>query len=138
MSPAIDLEISIDVDVILARKVIRKVCLDLGFENTDTLRILTAVSEIARNILVYAKEGKITVSHVSVDGKTGLSIVAKDKGPGIADLTLAMTDGYSTGRTLGCGLPGAKRLMDDFQIESTVGEGTEVRMIKWKKSTKLS
>ncbi|MBY0547251.1 MAG: anti-sigma regulatory factor [Candidatus Obscuribacterales bacterium] len=127
-------EISVDVDIISASKRIRQTCRDLGLSNAETLRILTAAAEIARNIIVYAKQGEMTVSEVSTDGKVGLLITARDRGPGIPDLALAMTDGYSTGNTLGFGLPGAKRLMDEFSIESKVGEGTEIRMIKWKKT----
>ncbi len=127
-------EISVDVDIISASKRIRQTCRDLGLSNVETLRILTAAAEIARNIIAYAKQGEMTVSEVSTDGKVGLLITARDRGPGIPDLALAMTDGYSTGNTLGFGLPGAKRLMDEFSIESKVGEGTEIRMIKWKRT----
>lgn len=127
-------EISVDVDIISASNRIRQTCRDLGLSSVETLRILTAAAEIARNIIVYAKQGEMTVSEVSTDGKVGLLITARDRGPGIPDLELAMTDGYSTGNTLGFGLPGAKRLMDEFSIESKVGEGTEIRMIKWKRT----
>lgn len=126
--------IALDVDVISVRKIIRQLCLELGFENSQTLRVLTAVSEIARNIIAHARQGEIMVSEVSVDGKVGVLVIAKDQGPGIVDLELAMRDGYSTSDTLGFGLSGAKRLMDEFSIQSEVGEGTEVRMIKWKRA----
>lgn len=123
-----------DVDIISARQSLRRLCCGLGFGNAETMSIVTAFSEIARNMIVYARRGEMTISEVSGCGSVGLLIVARDNGPGIVDLELAMADGYSTCDTLGCGLPGAKRLMDEFSIESTVGEGTEVRMTKWKRT----
>ena len=95
--------------------------------------VVTAVSELARNALLYAEAGDITVSLVQQDDKHGVSIVAKDNGPGIADIPQALQDGFSTAGRLGLGLPGVKRLMDDFEICSAPGMGTTVIARKWKR-----
>ena len=92
--------------------------------------IATAISELARNIVQYAQRGEIILSVVE-GSRRGIQIVARDQGPGIPDLELAMRDGYSTGGSLGLGLPGARRLMDEFAIDSEVGKGTTVSMRKW-------
>lgn len=115
-----------DMDVVLARKVVREVASSAGFNTVETVEIATAVSELARNILLYAKSGTIEVSRID----RGLEIVASDKGPGIPDIELAMRDGYTTSRGLGLGLPGARRLSDEFYITSEVGKGTTVRLVK--------
>jgi serine/threonine-protein kinase RsbT len=93
--------------------------------------IATAVSEVARNILEYAKRGEVVVSVVQRGDRRGLEVLARDRGPGIADVSRAMQDGFSTSRGLGLGLPGSRRLMDDFELESKVGLGTTVTMRKW-------
>ena len=95
--------------------------------------IATAVSEIARNIVTYATQGEVTLSEVSAGSRRGVQVLARDEGPGIADIELAMRDGYSTGKSLGLGLPGARRLMDEFEIVSVVGKGTTITMRKWKR-----
>ena len=92
--------------------------------------IATAISELARNIVQYARQGEIVLSAVE-GSRRGIQIVARDHGPGISDLELAMRDGYSTGGSLGLGLPGARRLMDEFAIDSEVGKGTTISMKKW-------
>ena len=103
----------------------------LGFPNT-TLTIMTAaISEVARNIVEHAKEGEISITPIGRGPVQGLQIVARDRGPGIVDLDTAMRDGYSTNRSLGIGLPGARRLMDQFEISSVVGQGTTITMTKW-------
>lgn len=120
-----------DADIVAARQAGRELAAQIGFKGSDLTLIATAISEVARNILVYAKHGEIVLDLIEEGGRTGLSVVARDQGPGIADIEKAMRDGFSTGGSLGLGLPGARRLMDDFQIESSVGVGTTVTMRKW-------
>ncbi len=103
----------------------------LGFSNTELTLIATAISEITRNIVEYAKCGELCLSIAQQGDKRGIVVIATDKGPGIPNIKLAMQDGYSTGHSLGLGLPGAKRLMDEFEIVSEVGKGTKVTMKKW-------
>ena len=98
---------------------------------SDQTVIATAISEISRNIVKFAERGEVTISLVSEDGRRGISVVARDVGPGIADPEEALRDGYSTYQGLGLGLPGAKRLMDRFHLTSVPGEGTTVTMEKW-------
>jgi len=119
------------VDIVIARQEGRQLALKLGFSDVDQIVIATAISEVARNIVEYAKEGEIHISRVVNGSKKGIQIVAVDRGPGISDLAQAMQVGYTTGRGLGLGLPGAKRLMDEFDVQSTVGRGTRVTMRKW-------
>jgi len=125
------LTISSGADIVAARQQGRSLALELGFSEVDQIVIATAISEIARNIVEYATEGKIRISSISNSGHRGILIVADDNGPGISDLNQAMQVGYSTGRGLGLGLPGAKRLMDEFEIHSSKGKGTTVTMKKW-------
>jgi serine/threonine-protein kinase RsbT len=120
-----------DGDIITARQLARLVAIDQGFSGSDLTRIATAISEVARNILTYAKRGEIVLSGEQVGTRRCILVVASDNGPGIANIEQAMVDGFSTGRTLGLGLPGAKRLMDEFEIVSAVGVGTTVTMRKW-------
>ena len=118
-------------DIVMARQECRRMASALGFPNT-TLTIMTAaISEVARNIVEHAKEGEISITPIGRGPVRGLQIVARDRGPGIVDLDTAMRDGYSTNRRLGIGLPGARRLMDQFEISSVVGQGTTVTMTKW-------
>ena len=118
-------------DIVTARQEGRSMAAMLGFTNTTLTIIATAISEVARNIVEYAKEGEITIAPVGNGVVRGLQIVARDQGPGIVDLETAMRDGYSTSKSLGMGLPGAKRLMDEFEIRSAIGEGTTITMKKW-------
>jgi serine/threonine-protein kinase RsbT len=129
--PAEHVTIAHDVDVLTARKTARTLATKLGFSSSDLALIATAISEIARNILVYAKRGEMTFEQVLEPGRKGIIVIASDNGPGIADLEQAMQDGYSTGNGLGLGLPGARRLMDDFAIDSKAGKGTTITMKKW-------
>lgn len=122
-----------DVDIIGARKKGRELAAQLGFTSSDLTLIATAISELARNILLYAKRGQITLKLVSRGTTRGLAITACDEGPGIRDVQRALQDGYSTSRSLGLGLPGVRRLMDDFEIESVVNRGTTVTVKKWRK-----
>lgn len=120
-------------DVVTARQQARAVAVSIGFTGTLLTVIATAVSEIARNIVNYGHRGEVDIGVVEQGMLRGIEIVARDSGPGIPDIALAMQDGYSTGRGLGLGLPGARRLMDDFHIESEPGAGTCVMMRKWRK-----
>ena len=123
--------IATEVDVVSARQAARRLGAEAGFGNGNLTLIATAISELARNIVAYAGWGDIALRLVGAEGRRGIRMVAHDEGPGIPDLELAMTDGYSTGGGLGLGLPGTRRLMDEFEIASTVGEGTTVRVTKW-------
>jgi serine/threonine-protein kinase RsbT len=120
-----------DSDIVLARDSGRKLAAEMGFRGVDLVVIATAISEVARNIVSYAMRGEVEVAPLVNSHGRGIEIVARDEGPGIPDLELAMQDGYSTGSGLGMGLPGCKRLVDEFSIASTVGAGTTVTMVKW-------
>lgn len=120
-----------EADILAARKAGREVAQKLGFGGTDLVLIATAISEIARNIILYGKRGQMVFDVVAKAQLRGLTVTARDEGPGIADIPKAMQDGYSTGKGLGLGLPGARRLMDEFEIASRPGEGTTVVMTKW-------
>lgn len=118
-------------DIVKARQEGRDLAKKVGFGVIDQARITTAVSELARNIYIHAKNGKIVIEVIDEREKRGLKIIAKDHGPGIKDIRAALEDGYSTSGGLGVGLPGVKRLMDEFFIDSKVNEGTEIVVIKW-------
>jgi len=120
-----------DGDVVNARQTGRELAASLGFRSTDLTLIATAISEVARNIVLYAGRGEIALSAAYDGSRRGIRVVAQDAGPGIADVELAMRDGYSTGKSLGLGLSGARRLMDEFEIISKVGVGTTITMSKW-------
>jgi serine/threonine-protein kinase RsbT len=121
-----------DVDIVTARQMGRELAVEAGFTGSDLTLIATAISEVARNIVVYARRGEIRLQLAARDGRSGIEVVAADQGPGIADIEQAMQDGFSTGRSLGLGLPGARRLMDEFEIVSAPGKGTTVTMRKWR------
>jgi len=123
--------VSSDADVVAAREKGRELSARLGFSSIDLTLIVTAISEVARNILLYAREGDIVLRLDNHDGHRGIVVEARDEGPGIPDLDLAMRDSYSTGNGLGLGLPGARRLMDEFEIQSELSKGTIVVMKKW-------
>ena len=125
--------ISVEVsdDLVRVRGRTREAAIAMGFGRTDQVRCVTAASELARNILRYAESGLVEISRVKEEGRRGLRLKFQDRGPGIADIELAMKDGYTTGGGLGKGLPGAKRLVDDFEIESESGKGTTVIITKW-------
>jgi anti-sigma regulatory factor (Ser/Thr protein kinase) len=120
-----------DVDVYVAIGRGREMADTLGFDAINRTRIEIVILELTRNILVHAKGGDLHIVYVTHGNRRGIAIEAHDRGPGIPDISLAMRDGYSTAHTLGAGLPGVKRLMDEFSIQSTVGEGTHVRAVKW-------
>ena len=121
-----------DVDIVTARQLGRELAASVGFSGSDLTLIATAISEVARNIVVYAERGEIRLQRAQKDGRRGIEVVAADQGPGIPDIERAMQDGFSTGRSLGLGLPGARRLMDEFEIVSEPGKGTMVTMRKWR------
>lgn len=118
-------------DIVSARQIGRSESKEIGFGTVDQARITTAISELARNIYLYARVGKIEIERLEIDGNKGIAIVATDKGPGIANIRQVMEDGYSTSGGLGAGLPGVKRLMDTINVQSVVGEGTTIRAEKW-------
>jgi RNA polymerase sigma factor (sigma-70 family) len=123
--------IRVDADIVVARQKGREVALQTGFSATEATVIATAISEIARNIVRFARRGEITIATVSDGDASGVTITARDAGPGIVDIDLAMTVGYTTYGGRGLGLPGSRRLMDEFDISSEVGRGTTVTMTKW-------
>jgi serine/threonine-protein kinase RsbT len=118
-------------DVVRVRARVREAAERAGFGHIDQVRLVTAASELARNIRLYAERGMVEITRVKNNNRRGLHIKFEDHGPGIADIKLAMTDGYTTSRGLGKGLPGSRRLVDDFEIQSVPGEGTTVRITKW-------
>jgi serine/threonine-protein kinase RsbT len=124
--------IASDRDVVTARQQGRAVALQTGFSMSEATLIATAISELARNIVSYANHGSVTLQPVhGSNGTSGLTIIASDSGPGIADINLALRDGYSSSGGLGLGLPGVRRLMDEFDIVSGAGRGTTVTVTKW-------
>jgi len=125
--------INTDVDVVVARQKGRELANELGFALTDSTLIATAISELARNIVLYAKHGEIVIKNSLVADKVCIVVVARDKGPGIANIPQAMQDGFSTSGGLGLGLPGVKRLVDEFHLVSDVNSGTTVTIKKWKR-----
>ena len=129
------ISIESDADVVTARQRARALAVGLDMPSTDQTLLATAISEVARNITTYAKRGEVHVSVIEEgDGRRGIRVVARDEGPGIEDVERALQDGFTTGSGLGLGLPGARRLVDDFTIESTPGQGTTVTLVKWSRS----
>ncbi len=122
-----------DADIVSARQKGRELASECGFPSTDLAVVATAISELARNIVRYAARGEIIIRVVDNSGKRGIEVTATDDGPGIPDVALAMQDGYSTSGSLGLGLPGTRRLMDEFEIDSELGKGTTVTARKWKR-----
>ncbi|MGZ8143420.1 MAG: ATP-binding protein [Methylosarcina sp.] len=131
MADVVQVPIRSDTDIVVVRQRARTLAKEMGFSASDLTLIATALSELARNIVEYARHGEITLARVKQANQRGLIIIARDNGPGIADIERAMQDGYSTGKGLGLGLPGTKRLMDEFEITSSLGRGTTVRVAKW-------
>jgi serine/threonine-protein kinase RsbT len=128
-----------DHDVVAARQRARELAADLDLSSTDQTLLATAISEVARNIIHYAKCGEVSIAVVGDDGgRRGIKVTARDQGPGIADLERALQDGYTTGGGLGLGLPGARRLVDEFDIETAPGEGTTVTLVKWARASNRS
>ncbi|HEX6568412.1 MAG TPA: anti-sigma regulatory factor [Acidimicrobiales bacterium] len=132
ISPApIQLAIATDADIVAARQAGRELAVQAGCSAADATLVATAISEITRNIVTYASAGEVVIDVVDAGRRQAIEVVARDDGPGIADVAQAMQDGYSSGMGLGLGLPGARRLVDEFEISSEVGAGTTVVMRKW-------
>jgi serine/threonine-protein kinase RsbT len=126
------IRIASDADVVTARQRARALAGEVDLTSTDQTLLATAISEVARNITTYAKHGEVALQIVSDGrGRRGIEVVARDEGPGIEDLERALQDGYSSGEGLGLGLPGARRLVDEFRIESAPGAGTKVTLVMW-------
>jgi len=119
-------------DVVVIRQVVREWAVSAGFSLVEQTKIVTAASELGRNTIQYGGGGKVMIASVSDQRRRGLRLEFVDEGPGIADLTLALTDGYTTGGGLGLGLSGAKRLSDEFEIDSAPGKGTRIVIVRWK------
>ena len=124
--------ISSDRDIVTARQRGRELAISVGLSASEATLIATAISELARNIVTYASTGEIALSVSQAQDRVGLTIVASDGGPGIADIEQALRDGFSTSGSLGVGLPGVRRLMDEFSIRSAPGDGTVVTVTKWR------
>ena len=127
------MRISSDFDLVRAREQGRVLAGELGFTQSDLTLVATAISELARNIIRYARRGEIILRQAQDGGVPGIVIIARDEGPGIPDVNRAMEQGYSTSGGLGLGLPGVRRIMDKFEIVSEVGKGTVVTVVKWKR-----
>jgi serine/threonine-protein kinase RsbT len=119
-------------DVVAARQLVRSVTGALKFSLVDQTKLVTAVSELARNTVVHGGGGTMNCETAQADGRSCVRLTFEDQGPGIADIALAMKDGYTTGNGLGLGLPGTKRLVNEFHIESTPGRGTRIVIARWK------
>lgn len=132
--PAGEIRVAInsDQDIVLARQKGRAMAAELGFSAGDATLIATAISELARNIVSYARKGEIALKGIQGSNRPGMLVVASDNGPGIPDISQALRDGFSTSGSLGLGLPGVRRLMDEFEITSLPGRGTTVRVKKWR------
>lgn len=131
MTNDIRIPVAVDADIVAARQRGRALASDLGFSPGNATLIATAISELARNILLYAGAGEILLAVLDAPERRGIRVVARDSGPGIPDLQQALKDGFSTSRRLGLGLPGVRRLMDEFEIDTRVGLGTTVVVKKW-------
>ena len=137
MAPETEERIAIesDNDVVTARQRARQLAARLELTSTDQTLLATAISEVARNITTYAQRGEVVLSIVRDNGgREGIRVVARDRGPGIPDVEQAMQDGYTSGGGLGLGLPGARRLVDEFEIETGPTEGTTVTLVKWSRA----
>lgn len=127
-----NLKIEKESDVIFFSNRLKELATKIKLSLVSQTKLLTAVSELVRNILKYAKEGEVTFGIVSDRMRTGIQVIFKDKGPGIPDVKKAMEEGYTTEKGLGLGLPGARKLVDEFNIKSTVGKGTTIKILMWK------
>lgn len=131
---AVRVPVGSDADIISARHQGRELAAKVGFSSSELALIATAISELARNVLSYALRGEIVVEEVNTGGRRGIVVVARDEGPGIANVEQALEDGFSTGGGLGLGLPGVGRLMDELEVVSAPGEGTTVTARRWLRS----
>lgn len=119
-------------DIVLARQKVRQWAIEMHFSLVDQTKLVTAASELARNTLDYGKGGDMTIEAVTQGAKSGLRLIFEDHGPGIPDIDLALKDGFTSGSGMGLGLGGSKRLVNDFAIESEVGKGTKITVVRWK------
>lgn len=133
MENEIQVPINSDQDIVTARQKGRLLAAELGFSSGDATLIATAISELARNIVTYAKSGRITLTVINGSARQGVQVVAQDQGPGIGDIQQALRDGFSTSGSLGLGLPGVMRIVDEFEIVSEKNRGTTVKAQKWKR-----
>ena len=124
--------LSTEHDIVMSRQTVRKLTQQINFSLVDQTKMITAASELSRNTVVYGGGGEMRWQVVSNGSKTGLRLAFEDKGPGIPDLALALTDGWTSGKGLGVGLSGSKRLVNEFEIETAVGQGTCVMIARWK------
>lgn len=131
MENRICIPINIEADIFIARQNSREIATNFGFGTIDVALIATAVSELTRNIITYAGKGRLTLELIEEQRRKGIKVVASDEGPGIENIELALQDGFSTSGSLGLGLPGVRRLMDDFEIHSKFGSGTSITAKKW-------
>lgn len=130
--PSKSIALESEQDIAVARGQVRDMAASIGFRLIDQTRLATVASELARNIIKYARRGRMIAQPTrKPDGRDGLRLIFEDNGPGIPDIEAALRDGFTTGRGLGMGLPGSKRLMDEFKIESGVGTGTRVTVVRW-------
>jgi serine/threonine-protein kinase RsbT len=127
-----DKGITIETDIVIVRQIVKDCAGNLKFSLVNQTKLITAASEIARNTYKYGGGGHFTISLIQENGQDGLHLVFEDKGPGIADVERALQDGFTTGKGMGLGLSGSKRLVDKFTIKSEVGQGTKITLIKWK------
>ena len=127
-----EMEIQSSADVVLVRQAVRKFAIEVGFGLVDQTKIVTAASELARNTLDYGGGGTVRLETLQEGGRQGLRLTFEDQGPGIPDIEMALRDGFTSGGGLGMGLGGAKRLANEFEIESVVGEGTRIVVVRWK------
>jgi len=123
--------VRIEQDVVLARQLTRKLASDCGMRLVDLTKLVTAVSELARNTVVYGGGGAMDWEVIEEAGRTGVRLVFRDEGPGIADIKLAMTDGWTSGSGMGLGLTGAKRLVQEFELDTEPGKGTRITITRW-------
>jgi serine/threonine-protein kinase RsbT len=126
------IELRTSQDIVLVRQAVRKKAVGLGFGLVDQTKVVTASSELARNMINYGGGGTVQLEVVQNDRRSGLRLIFEDQGPGIADIDLAMKDGYTSGQGMGLGLGGAKRLSHEFEIQSKVGEGTRISILRWR------
>ena len=125
------LTVASDQDVVRVRQLVRTFAVDVKLSLVDQTKLVTAASELARNTLVYGGGGSVEVERITNGRRNGIKIVFADEGPGIVDVDLALTDGYTTGGGLGLGLSGARRLVDEFELDTAVGQGTKISIVKW-------
>ena len=133
IEPQKEMPIRSESDIVSTRRTVREVAQGLGFGITDVTRIVTVASELARNVVLYAGSGVLRWRELAESGSVGVELTLEDAGPGIASIEEAMQEGYTTSGGLGLGLPGTKRLMDEFEIASEVGRGTRVTVRKWRR-----